>query len=350
MATSAQVKAFIQELGKLAVAESNRRIAEGKGFVLPSVCIAQSAIESGWGTAPIMVKANAYFGIKAGSSWTGKVFNSNTQEVTTGGTYYNAVATFRAYDSKADSVRDYYDLIGNLSRYSKGLSFGSDRSQWLTARQCITAIWAGGYTPEQTYVEKIMNTINARKLTDYDKLVTGTGVILPDGSVSIPQLSEVTKIYTKADLLQGILVPIDSGRAIENDTENLKTVALDWNKAIDVKVPTTFTLEIDKKYAVNILTLQYYISDGELPEPGETTNPTDTTQLQADKSNGDKISIGANTKVGFYIHLKNDTPIPQTELSLASIPDNFQIAFVSDSLPPGEESYSTPIAVFVKIE
>lgn len=179
MATATEISAFIKLLGRLAVNECNNRIASGLPFVLPSVCIAQSALETGWGTSGLMVKANAFFGIKAGGSWTGKVYTADTWEVADGEAY-NTTANFRAYDSLEESVADYYNLIAGLSRYSEALSYGSDKSNWKTAKETITAIWAGGYATDTLYVEKIMNTINARNLTDYDELVTGEGSILID--------------------------------------------------------------------------------------------------------------------------------------------------------------------------
>lgn len=189
MATQTEITNFIKRLGRLAVNEANNRIAAGKGFVLPSVCIAQSAIETGWGTAGIMVKANAFFGIKAGGSWTGAVYRADTWEVDSGGAY-NTTANFRAYPSLEASVTDYYDLIGNNSRYSGALSYGTDKTKWLSPKACITAIWAGGYATDTLYVEKIMSTVNNRNLTAYDELVDGTGT-LP---------AETTFTFTAADL------------------------------------------------------------------------------------------------------------------------------------------------------
>ena len=80
MATKMQVADFIDKLSKLAMAEYKKRKKAGQKWVLPSVCIAQSALETGWGTSPVMVKANAYFGIKAGTNWEGRVYSTKTQE------------------------------------------------------------------------------------------------------------------------------------------------------------------------------------------------------------------------------------------------------------------------------
>ena len=58
-------KSFIERVGKLAAADMQ------KSGVLASLTIAQAILESGWGKSGLTVKANALFGIKAGSSWPG---------------------------------------------------------------------------------------------------------------------------------------------------------------------------------------------------------------------------------------------------------------------------------------
>ena len=168
MATNAEIVSFIQTLGSLALAECNRRAKAGAPYVVPSVCIAQSAHETGWGTAPIMTRANAFFGIKAGGSWTGKIYVADTWEVAENGERYNTVANFRAYDSLEDSVADYYNLIVNNSRYANALSYyGNQKSAYDT----LYAIWAGGYATDDVYVPNVMNLLNGRDLDQWDSLV-----------------------------------------------------------------------------------------------------------------------------------------------------------------------------------
>lgn len=228
MATAAEISNFIELLGGLAVAESNRRIAAGQGFILPSVCIAQSALETGWGTSGLMTRANAFFGIKAGGSWTGSVYSASTWEVANG-VEYNTTANFRAYGSLEESVADYYDLITSLSRYANAVSYGSDSTKWLTARETITAIHAGGYATDTLYVQKIMNTIDARGLTDYDALITGAG------GAATPQKG-ITR--TKSDFTQGLT----------------KFNGTEWTTSVDTKTISTsddklITIENTAKYA-----------------------------------------------------------------------------------------------------
>ena len=115
-----------------------------------SVIIEQSVLETGWGQSKVMMKANALFGIKAGSGWKGKVYSSYTNEVYDGveSTEY---ATFRAYDSIEESIEDYYKLIKN--NYKKALNCDSQR-------ESIQAIKNGGYATDPDYVTKIMSIIN----------------------------------------------------------------------------------------------------------------------------------------------------------------------------------------------
>lgn len=321
MATSTQIKQFIQKLGTLAVAECNRRIANGQGFVLPSVCIAQSAIETGWGTAGIMVKANAYFGIKAGGSWTGKVYRADTWEVADGSAY-NTTANFRAYDSLADSVKDYFDLISGLSRYSNALSYGSDKSQWKTPKATITAIWAGGYATDTLYVEKIMNTINSRNLTAYDDLITGEGELNVETSVFT---------YTSADLLQGVLTPADSNRTYVNDTSVLTSVALDWSKAFQPVTSGTFKIHgLGDNYRMN---LRRVISD----TYGDSV--LNDTEVYVE---GGTVHIDNREHVAFEVyHVDGNNLTPS---------DFDGVTFEFNSLPEGEEIEINGIAFFVKIE
>ena len=156
---------FLDLIVPLAQTEAERRKMAGTGFVLPSVCIGQAVLETGWGGSALMTKANAFFGIKATESWNGKVFSSSTQECYDNVNYTTITAAFRAYDTPADSVRDYYDLITNNSRYAAAVNETD-------AGEAITAIKNGGYATSPTYVENVMSIINSNDLTQYDNVVT----------------------------------------------------------------------------------------------------------------------------------------------------------------------------------
>lgn len=333
MATAEQIKSFINTLGALAVAESNRRIANGQGFVLPSVCIAQSALETGWGTSGLMTRANAYFGIKAGGSWTGAVYTADTWEVANGEAY-NTTANFRAYSSLADSVKDYYDLIGNNSRYAGALSFGLSQSEWKTPKQCITAIWSGGYATDTLYVEKIMSTINARNLAEWDTKIDGVSVGESTGGI----LAE-TYFFNNDMFVEGKLVVTDSGRSIQNDRSVSDWSAIDWDKAITPKYTGTAYLK------------GYWTNDYGEHDLSTMTNPrkiyvarllNDTaTVSETPISPNDPIQVIAGEKIGIFMPYPLEN-VQSSKYRFTIEPTQYTI--------DNSARYDEPIAFFVKVE
>lgn len=155
---------FIKMVAEYAMEQYHTR----SEWVLPSVCIAQACLETGYGKSKRMMNSHAIFGIKATSAWVDKakygglVYNSKTKECYDGSTYTNISATFRAYNSFSDSISDYYDLICGASRYSGAVNNSDPKS-------AITAIKNGGYATLPTYVNSISKIIQMYNLTQYDK-------------------------------------------------------------------------------------------------------------------------------------------------------------------------------------
>lgn len=161
MASNIQINKFLNKIVPIVQKEYLKR----DHWVLPSVCIAQAALESAWGTSAMMTKANAYFGIKAGSNWKGKVYSSKTKECYAGIGFTTITGVFRAYDSLADSISDYYNLICNNSRYASAVNNSNPRNT-------ITAIKNAGYATDPNYISDMMAIINKYNLTKYDALVS----------------------------------------------------------------------------------------------------------------------------------------------------------------------------------
>jgi flagellar protein FlgJ len=118
----------------------------------PNALLAQAALETGWGRA---VPCNAQgecsfnlFGIKAGSQWSGATVNVPTLEFEDG-IPVRKVERFRAYDSPADSFRDYAALIRDSSRYASARGAGDNVEAFATALQ------QGGYATDPHYAQKI---------------------------------------------------------------------------------------------------------------------------------------------------------------------------------------------------
>lgn len=148
---------FIKEIAGYAQAEYKKR----NKSVLPSVCIAQACLETGYGSSSLMTKAKAYFGIKWTKGCGFNAYSSSTKEVYDGKTC-TITAAFRAYDTPVDSVTDYYDLICNSSRYKAAVGEKD-------YKKAITAIKNGGYATDPDYVSKVVSIIETNNLTQYDK-------------------------------------------------------------------------------------------------------------------------------------------------------------------------------------
>lgn len=142
---------FINAIAPLAQAEYTNR----SRWVLPSVCIAQGALESGWN-----VHAKTLFGIKG----TG---NSLKTVEYINGRYQNVTANFKSYPNIASAVHGYYDLICNNARYNGAVN----NPNYISA---IRAIKNGGYATDPNYANKIISIIQGYGLTRYDVRLTGT--------------------------------------------------------------------------------------------------------------------------------------------------------------------------------
>lgn len=166
MASAAQIATFINMIAPLAVEQAKKH----GNKIFASVCIAQAAHETGYGTSKTMMKYNAPFGIKVGKSayhfgtaWKGASYNSRTTE------YYAAGATkindnFRAYSSLSDAVEDYFDLLCVASRYKGALN----APDYKTCIRAIAPSYATGETQNNAYSKAIIKIIEDYNLMKYD--------------------------------------------------------------------------------------------------------------------------------------------------------------------------------------
>ena len=119
--------------------------------------IGQAALESGWGKREIKnadgSSSHNLFGIKAGPGWTGKVATAVTTEYVNG-VPQTRVEKFRAYDSYADSFKDYAKLLASNPRYEKVLASGMDASKFAHGLQ------KAGYATDPLYAAKLSKIIS----------------------------------------------------------------------------------------------------------------------------------------------------------------------------------------------
>ncbi|RZT09009.1 flagellar protein FlgJ [Duganella sp. CF402] len=118
--------------------------------------LGQAALESGWGKREIKgrdgTNSHNLFGIKASGDWKGKVVEATTTEYVNGKAQ-TRVERFRAYDSYADSFKDYAKLLASNPRYEKVLASAGDATSFAKGLQ------KAGYATDPNYATKLASII-----------------------------------------------------------------------------------------------------------------------------------------------------------------------------------------------
>lgn len=144
------VKAFQERLAAHAE-EASRTTGIPAKFML-----GQAALESGWGKRQITgadgTPSNNLFGIKATAGWKGRVVETVTTEYVNG-VPRKQVEKFRAYDSYADSFRDYARLLSSNPRYENVIANAQDASSFARGLQ------KAGYATDPNYAAKLTRII-----------------------------------------------------------------------------------------------------------------------------------------------------------------------------------------------
>lgn len=159
-------KNFIEVVGKLAQNEYMSR----NRWILPSVCIAQAILESGWN-----LQAKTLFGIKGGG------VKLNTQEYI-GGKYIDVVAEFKSFPSVANSVVGYFDFLANNGRYVNIICNDS-------FSEVCNNLQNDGYATDPKYAMKLISLITKYGLNQYDIRAN-----TPNKTVSTANIKVGTKV------------------------------------------------------------------------------------------------------------------------------------------------------------
>lgn len=142
-------KKFIDTVGRIARAEFLSR----EKWVLPSVCIAQAILESGWN-----LNATTLFGIKGDGTY------CNTSEFVNG-QYVDIVDSFRAYPNIYESVKGYYDFITETPRYAGVVN---EENYSLAVYKLIHTTDGLPYATAPHYISTVTGIIEEFNLTEYD--------------------------------------------------------------------------------------------------------------------------------------------------------------------------------------
>lgn len=129
--------------------------------------VAQAALETGWGKSIIRQQdgstSHNLFGIKSHNSWGGESANVMTTEYK-GGKAVKEAASFRSYDSFAQSFEDYVSFLQTNGRYDKAL----DSTQ--NPEQFVKELQKAGYATDPQYARKVAQI--ARKMSVYQAVAS----------------------------------------------------------------------------------------------------------------------------------------------------------------------------------
>jgi len=125
-----------------------------------SFTIAQAALESGWGKSGLARNGRNLFGIKADKSWVGSVITMPTRE-RINGEWINEEARFRSYPTWQGSMDDHAHFFIDNPRY-KHCFDEVDGQGW------ARSVAAAGYATDPDYANKVIATMTARNLMQYD--------------------------------------------------------------------------------------------------------------------------------------------------------------------------------------
>ncbi|MBQ3081097.1 MAG: glucosaminidase domain-containing protein [Clostridia bacterium] len=215
-ATAAEVQYFLDTVGPMCTIDMR------DNHILASVSVAQAIWESGWGTSTLAKQANNLFGIRAYSSWSGKVFDRNdcilydnwaAVYAAKGEAYVkaNTLVFWRGYNSWQESVNDHSALFNNMSIYARIRGNYDYKSVCNLLYEC-------GYCGEPTYPDVLIKVIEQYDLEKYN-YDFGTGNVgggSTVGSVSLKPDSlymEKGALYTLSITANGADYILTSGNA-----------------------------------------------------------------------------------------------------------------------------------------
>lgn len=145
-----------------------------------SVTLAQIILESGGsyagGLSLLAHKYNNLFGIKAGSSWTGKTVNMSTGEEVNG-SHITIKDNFRWYDSVMDSIIDHGKLLAQPF-YTKYTASATNADEY------ARAIHKAGYATDSSYADTLISIMKRDNLYQYDSGKIGGVTIGGSGGTS----------------------------------------------------------------------------------------------------------------------------------------------------------------------
>lgn len=168
--------------------------------ILPSILGAQAILETGRGTSGLSKPPyNNHFGIKASDDWNGRTVVMPTSEYVNG-SWITVNASFRAYDSIAESMIDYGKFFTSTEWRKENYKHVVGETDY---KKACWALQNAGYATDQGYAQKLINLIEQNNLQAWDREALSNN---PSESVATP-----VNPITRSKTVGGVLT--DAGRS-----------------------------------------------------------------------------------------------------------------------------------------
>ena len=137
--------------------------------ILPSIVMAQAALESAWGKSELATKANNLFGVKG--DYKGKSYTKRTREEDKNGKSYYVNAPFRKYPSFKESIADHGAFFVSTDWRKKNYAPVLKAKDYKTQAKALQSC---GYATDTKYASKLINLIEEHGLAQFDGAKSNT--------------------------------------------------------------------------------------------------------------------------------------------------------------------------------
>ena len=152
-----QKKEFITSLVEIAKKE------QARANLLPSVTLAQAALESNFGRSELASKYHNLFGVKSENNDTGALM---TTKEYVNGQWITVKARFAIYANYEESIIAHTNLFLNGTKWDHNLY--QKVLAATTYQQAAQALQTAGYATDPNYAQKLIDLIQQYQLNQYD--------------------------------------------------------------------------------------------------------------------------------------------------------------------------------------
>lgn len=262
-----------------------------KEFGIPAtIILAQGILESGAGTSGLTRSSNNHFGMKAGSSWKGRVHLAWDDET--------VKSRFRCYNSAAESYQDHARLLTTSSRYRSLFDISVyDYRGW------AHGLKKAGYATATHYAQALIGIIDQYRLYE----INGGVKLRPGKTVTITQYKEIEKPVFNEEY---VLDENEETEEQEMIAEAMQRYAVEINDVhCTVLQPGETLASISRRYDIspsdllryNELATEYQLEEGDIVFLNKKKKKYDGSQDLYITKEGDTLH-GISQEYGIQLH------------------------------------------------